>query len=57
MDPYSLKLMEKRFKVMIGKGDRSDAFIKDMIDQKGVYLQAVGGAGCTFSKKSCKKAK
>jgi fumarate hydratase subunit beta len=51
MDPYSLVLMEKGLKVMIGKGDRSDQFIKDMIDQKAVYLQAVGGAGALLSKK------
>ena len=54
MDPYSLKLMEKGLKVMIGKGDRSDAFIKDMIDQKGVYLQAVGGAGALLAKRVVK---
>jgi len=31
MDAYSTKLMKEGIKVMIGKGDRSDAFIKDMI--------------------------
>lgn len=51
MDPYSLTLMKKGLKVMIGKGDRSDQFINDMIDQKAVYLQAVGGAGALLSKK------
>ena len=54
MDPFALPLMKKGLKVMIGKGDRSDAFIKDMIDQKGVYLQAVGGAGALLSKKVVK---
>jgi fumarate hydratase subunit beta len=51
MDPYSQILMKKGLKVMIGKGDRSDQFIKDMIEEKAVYLQAVGGAGALLSKK------
>ncbi len=54
MDAYSLPLMKKGLKVMIGKGDRSDEFIKDMIDQKGCYLQAVGGAGALLSRKVIK---
>ncbi|MBU1141098.1 MAG: FumA C-terminus/TtdB family hydratase beta subunit [Firmicutes bacterium] len=54
MDAYSLPLMKKGLKVMIGKGDRSDAFIKDMIEQKAVYLQAVGGAGALLSRKVVK---
>lgn len=51
MDSYSTPLMKKGLKVMIGKGDRSDQFIKDMISEKAVYLQAVGGAGALLSKK------
>ena len=35
---------------MIGKGDRSDAFIKDMIAENAVYLQAVGGAGALLAR-------
>ena len=54
MDPYAIPLMKKGLKVMIGKGDRSDAFIKDMIAEQGVYLQAVGGAGALLSKKVIK---
>ena len=54
MDPYSLILMQKGLKVMIGKGDRSDGFIKDMIEQKSVYLQAVGGAGALLAKRVVK---
>lgn len=54
MDPFAKPLMEKGLKVMIGKGDRSDEFISDMIEQKGVYLQAVGGAGALLSKKVLK---
>lgn len=54
MDPYSLTLMKEGLKVMIGKGDRSDEFIRDMIGQHAVYLQAVGGAGVLLSKKVLK---
>lgn len=51
MDAYALPLMQKGLKVMIGKGDRSDEFIMQMIDQKGVYLQAIGGTGALLSRK------
>lgn len=51
MDAYSTALMDIGLKVMIGKGDRSDTFIEDMINRKGVYLQAVGGAGALLSRK------
>ncbi|MDO9629493.1 MAG: Fe-S-containing hydro-lyase [Acholeplasmataceae bacterium] len=51
MDSYSTRLMQEGLKIMIGKGDRSDEFIKDMITYKGVYLQAVGGAGALLSRK------
>lgn len=54
MDHYSTPLMKEGLKVMIGKGDRSDEFIKDMILYKGVYLQAVGGAGALLSRKVLK---
>lgn len=54
MDSYSTALMEEGLKVMIGKGDRSDDFIKDMISYQGVYLQAVGGAGALLSRKVTK---
>lgn len=51
MDSYSTRLMQEGLKVMIGKGDRSDEFIQDMMKEKGVYLQAVGGAGALLSRK------
>ncbi len=51
MDAYSTVLMKEGLKVMIGKGDRSDQFISDMIQEQGVYLQAVGGAGALLSRK------
>jgi fumarate hydratase subunit beta len=51
MDAYSTPLMKAGLKVMIGKGDRGEEFIHDMIQEKGVYLQAVGGAGALLSRK------
>ena len=51
MDAFAKPLMQAGLKIMIGKGDRSDGFIKDMIELKGVYLQAVGGAGALLSRK------
>lgn len=54
MDKYSSVLMKEGLKVMIGKGDRSDAFISDLIREEGVYLQAVGGAGALLSRKVVK---
>ncbi|MFA5748793.1 MAG: FumA C-terminus/TtdB family hydratase beta subunit [Bacilli bacterium] len=49
MDVYSTPLMKQGLRVMIGKGPRSEAHIKDLIKYKGVYLQAVGGAGALIS--------
>ncbi|MFP4177802.1 MAG: Fe-S-containing hydro-lyase [Acholeplasmataceae bacterium] len=51
MDQYSPKLMEKGLRVMIGKGDRSKAFIEEMIRNEAVYLQAVGGAGALLAER------
>lgn len=51
MDPYAKTLMAHGLKVMIGKGDRSDQFIEEMIEEKGIYLQAVGGAGVLLSRR------
>ncbi|HOI46425.1 MAG TPA: Fe-S-containing hydro-lyase [Bacilli bacterium] len=51
MDAYSSILMKHGLKTMIGKGDRSSEFIHSMIKEKGVYLQAVGGAGALLSRR------
>lgn len=53
MDSLSTPLMEKGLKLMIGKGDRSEAFRESMIKNKAVYLIATGGAGALLS--SCVK--
>ena len=49
MDKYTLPLLKKGLKVMIGKGKRSDKVIKSMIKNKCVYLAAIGGAGAYIS--------
>jgi len=51
MDKYAKPLMQAGLKVMIGKGDRSDEFVDEMIEEKAVYLQAVGGAGALLSRR------
>lgn len=51
MDAYSPKLMEHGLRVMIGKGDRSKAFIEELIRTESVYLQAVGGAGALLAER------
>jgi fumarate hydratase subunit beta len=55
MDPYSPRLMAEGLKIMIGKGNRTQA-VKDAMKQyKAVYLAAIGGAGVLISK-SIKKS-
>lgn len=54
MDAYSKPLMDCGLKVMIGKGPRSDEFIKEMIESKGVYLQAVGGVAALLANRVTK---
>lgn len=51
MDPYAKTMMNYGLKVMIGKGSRSEKFIKEMIEEKGIYLQAVGGLGALLAEK------
>ena len=49
MDSLATPLMEKGLKIMIGKGDRSEAFRLSMIENHAVYLIATGGAGALLS--------
>jgi fumarate hydratase subunit beta len=49
MDELSIPLMEQGLKIMIGKGDRSEDFRKEMIKNNAVYLIATGGAGALLS--------
>lgn len=55
MDPYSVLLLKKGLKGMIGKGLRSKEVIAGMKEYGAVYLAAVGGAAALISK-SIKKA-
>lgn len=50
MDPYTVPLLEKGLKGMIGKGTRSENVIKGIKKYKAVYLAAVGGAAALISK-------
>ena len=53
MDDYTLPLLQKGLKVMIGKGPRSDEY-KNLLKVYGaVYLSAIGGAGVDIA--SCVK--
>ena len=49
MDKYSPRLIEEGLMGMMGKGDRSDAVIESMIENKCVYLAVVGGIGAFTS--------
>jgi len=55
MDVYSLRLIAKGLRGMIGKGMRSQAVKDAMKKYKAVYLAAIGGAGALISK-SIKKS-
>ena len=50
MDAYSLALMEKGLKVMMGKGLRSGAVKQAIVKMNGLYLAAVGGAAALISR-------
>ena len=49
MDVYAPMLIQEGLKVMIGKGDRSQAVIDAIIKHTGLYLSAIGGAGALLS--------
>ncbi len=49
MDPYAPQLLRLGLKAMIGKGKRSPEVIAAMIENKAVYLGAIGGAGALIS--------
>jgi len=51
MDELSVPLMEQGVKIMIGKGDRSEAFQKAMRNNKALYLIATGGAAALLASK------
>jgi len=50
MDAYTVPLLEKGLKGMIGKGLRSTEVIDGIIKHKAIYLAAIGGAAALISK-------
>ena len=50
MDKYTPLLLSKGLKGMIGKGKRSQVVIDAIVENKAVYMAAVGGAGALLSK-------
>ncbi len=54
MDPYSIQLMPQGLKLMIGKGDRSEAFKSALKATQSVYLIAIGGIGALLAKRVLK---
>lgn len=55
MDPYTPQLLAEDMKGMIGKGPRSKEVVDSMIENKAIYLAAVGGAAAVIAKavKAC----
>ena len=49
MDAYSLPLLKKGLKVMVGKGPRSKEYKQQLVEYKAVYLSAIGGAAASIS--------
>jgi fumarate hydratase subunit beta len=50
MDPYTPALLEYGVKVIMGKGSRSQSVKDALIQWKGVYLAAIGGAAALLAK-------
>ncbi|MFW6256547.1 MAG: Fe-S-containing hydro-lyase [Bacillota bacterium] len=49
MDSFTVPLLKKGLKGMIGKGHRSDEVVEALKKYKGVYLAAVGGAAALIA--------
>ena len=49
MDPYSPRLLELGQAIMIGKGARNQSVKEAVIQNGGVYLAALGGAGALMA--------
>ena len=50
MDPYAPRLLAAGSKGMIGKGEMGQNVAKALMEHKGVYLTAVGGAAALIAK-------
>jgi len=52
MDPYTPRLLAATgVKALIGKGDRGEEVVKALVDNRAVYLAAVGGAGALLAER------
>ncbi len=50
MDPFTVTLLEKGLRAMIGKGTRSQAVLQAMSDRGAVYFGATGGAAALLAR-------
>lgn len=50
MDPYTLPLLEKGLKIMIGKGPRSNTYKEELKKYKAIYASSIGGAAALISR-------
>jgi fumarate hydratase subunit beta len=50
MDAYTLPLLEKGLRAMIGKGNRSEPVIRAMREHGAVYFAATGGAAALIAR-------
>ena len=55
MDRHTPLLVQRGLRVMIGKGERSDAVVEAIKAARGIYFCAIGGAGALYASriKSC----
>lgn len=51
MDTYAPVLIQSGLAAMIGKGGRSKAVVRSMVEHGSLYLAAVGGAGALLSRR------
>ena len=51
MDLYSPKLIENGLRFMIGKGLRGEEVKKAIVEHKGVYFAAIGGAAALMARR------
>ncbi|MFH1260022.1 MAG: FumA C-terminus/TtdB family hydratase beta subunit [Elusimicrobiota bacterium] len=49
LDPYTPYLLEQGLRGMIGKGERDEEVIKNIMKFKAIYFAATGGAGALLS--------
>lgn len=49
MDKFTPRLLNEGLKVMIGKGERNPQVIQSIVDNKSIYLVAIGGLGALIS--------